>query len=66
MSDSVAMWTRQQCCTPLAMPLPPSGAELLALGSLARRTLFDGAPACLARCTDLAIGEIEEGVDCRW
>ena len=62
MPGSVAMWPRQQCCTPLAMPLPPGGGELLTLGSLARRTLFDGVPVCLARCTDLAIGEIEEGV----
>jgi hypothetical protein len=48
------------------MPLPPGGTELLTLGSLARGTLFDGAPACLVRCTDLAIGEIEKGVDCLW
>ena len=57
-----AMWPRQQCCTPLAMPLPPGGGELLTPGNLARRTLFDGVPVCLARCTDLAIGAIEEGV----
>jgi hypothetical protein len=47
---------------PFFTPLPPGGGELLTLGSLVCRTLFDRAPACLARCADLVIGEIEESV----
>ena len=48
MPGGVAMWPRQQCCTPLAMPPPPGGGELLTPATW-RAARFSTACRCALR-----------------